>query len=88
MTETCVHCGQDLIVHHHRNLRCPDGRKSIYVRSPHPAVYWNPYNKVVQDHRDGTIHRELTDVEREGLGLPVPWSPKLAKKEVREAPVP
>lgn len=50
-------------------------------------IKWNPYNKVVQDHRDGTIHREATDVEREKRGLPVPWTPSMGDKEVREAPV-
>ena len=27
-------------------------------------VKWNPYNKVVQDHRDGTIDYARTDAER------------------------
>jgi hypothetical protein len=87
ITETCIHCGQDLVAHHHRNLRCPNGRKSVYVRSPHPAVYWNPYNKVVQDHRDGTIHREATDLEREARGLPIPWKPEYGDVECRQPEV-
>jgi hypothetical protein len=50
-------------------------------------VYWNPYNKVVQDHRDGTIHREATDVARAERGLPVPWHPDMGEIETRQAPV-
>ena len=53
----------------------------------HPAVMWNPFNKVVQDHRDGTIHFELTDVFRADRGLPVPCNPLMADTETREAPV-
>lgn len=51
------------------------------------AIMWNPWNKVVQDHRDGTIYHELTNSERERLGLPVPWTPELAKVECMERPV-
>lgn len=45
-------------------------------------IRWNPWNKVVQDHRDGTVDREQTDIERAKRGLPVPWSPALAQTEV------
>ena len=61
--------------------------KNNLQESPRSGVFWNPYNKVVQDHRDGTIYRELTDVLREGRGLPVPWKPEFGEKECREAPV-
>jgi hypothetical protein len=37
-----------------------------------PPVKWNPYNKVVQDHRDGTIDYGATNRERAKRGLPVP----------------
>ena len=84
MSDTCINCGRDLVAHHHRNLRCPNGRQSIYVESPHPAVYWNPFNKVVQDHRDSTIHHTYTNRVREAKGLPVPWTPEMAEKECRE----
>ena len=50
-------------------------------------VMWNPYNKVVQDHRDGTIHEGRTNVERQFRALPTPWTPRIADIEVREAPV-
>ena len=80
--EHCEHCYEDLVKHHHRNLRCPDRRKTIY-RQLHDAIYWNPYNKVVQDHRDGTIYESATNAVRTKLGLPVPWSPTLGTKEVR-----
>ena len=51
-------------------------------------VKWNPYNKVVQDYRDGTIDHKRTNIEREKRGLPVPWTPAMGKKEVHEAPQP
>lgn len=50
-------------------------------------VMWNPYNKVVQDHRDGTIHYEATDAERARRGLSVPWTPTLGETECRQAPI-
>ncbi len=52
-----------------------------------PAIKWNPFNKVVQDHRDGTIDQEATNREREARGLPVPWTPTMAATECHEAPV-
>jgi len=48
------------------------------------AVRWNPWNKVVQDHRDGTIDMERTNEERAKRGLAVPWSPEIADRETRE----
>lgn len=50
-------------------------------------ICWNPWNKVVQDHRDGTIHHELTNVEREKRGLHTPWTPTMADTEVHQPPV-
>lgn len=78
--EICIHCWQDLAYHHYRNLRCPN-RETIYRRK-HEAIYWNPYNKVVSDHRDGTIYQVPTDIERKKRGLPVPWSADIAETEV------
>jgi hypothetical protein len=49
---------------------------------------WNPWNKVVQDHRDGEIDRRRTDEERAARGLPVPWTPEMADREVLEPAVP
>jgi hypothetical protein len=53
--------------------------------APDP-VMWNPYNKVVQDHRDGTVDREATDRERAARGLPVPWMPAFGEVEVHQLP--
>lgn len=50
------------------------------------GTFWNPYNKVVQDHHDGTIYDERTNAERAMRGLPTPWSSELADAEVRQAP--
>jgi hypothetical protein len=35
----------------------------------HEAIKWNPYNLVVQDHRDGTIYVKETNEVREKLGI-------------------
>lgn len=86
--DICEHCHEDLVAHHARNLRCPGGRLTIYrAWSKHEAIYWNPYNKVFQDHRDGTIDEHATNVERQKRGLPVPWNAALGEIEVREKPV-
>lgn len=85
MEERCQHCYEDLVAHHHRNLRCPNGR-TIFKRLPE-SVYWNPYNKVVQDHRDGTIYQAATNAARRKLGLRVPWTARRGDKEVREPAV-
>lgn len=50
-------------------------------------IMWNPWNKVVQDHRDGTIHHDLTNAARSERGLPVPWTPDLADIEIHQPPV-
>jgi hypothetical protein len=50
-------------------------------------VRWNPFNKVVQDHRDGTIDHEATNRERARRGLPVPWTPEIGGVEVHEPAV-
>ena len=50
-------------------------------------IMWNPFNKVVQDHRDGTINHALTNAARADRGLPIPWTPELADVEVHQAPV-
>jgi hypothetical protein len=48
------------------------------------AVMWNPWNKVVQDYRDGTIVDHLTNAQRVLRGLPVPWTPDMGYRECRE----
>jgi hypothetical protein len=50
-------------------------RRVQLVLSEGGPMRWNPWNHVVQDHRDGTVDRELTDIEREARGLEVPWRP-------------
>lgn len=50
-------------------------------------IKWNPWNKVVQDHRDGTIDHMRTNEERVKRGLLVPWTPAMGNKEVHEPPI-
>jgi hypothetical protein len=50
-------------------------------------IQWNPYNKVVQDHRNGTIEITLTNQERSKRGLVVPWTPEISTKEIQEPPI-
>jgi hypothetical protein len=66
-------------------LRC--AREEGFILASNP-VYWNPYNKVVQDHRDGSIDYEATNRARKHRGLPVPWTPEMATTEVHEDPIP
>lgn len=40
----------------------------------HEAIHWNSANGVVQDHRDGTIYEDETNLVRQALGLAVPWT--------------
>jgi hypothetical protein len=54
---------------------------------PINPICWNPWNKVVQDHRDGTIHHDLTNAERSKRGLTVPWTPDLGVIECHQAPI-
>lgn len=70
----------------------PDGSGFFVAEVPaeipeHDPIKWNPWNKVVQDHRDGTIHRDLTNTERSKRGLPTPWTPEMGDAECRQAPV-
>lgn len=71
----------------------PDGSafcvEEIDVGATPPAnpVYWNGYNKVVQDHRDGTIDHGWTAIERAKRNLP-PWSPDIAFDEACRPYVP
>ena len=51
-------------------------------------VHWNPGNKVVQDHRDGTIIHPDTDIERSKRGLRVPWKPEYAEAETSMPDIP
>ncbi len=70
----------------------PDGSGFFVAEIPDgpnlsDPVKWNPWNKVVQDHRDGTIHHDATNDERAKRGLPTPWKPVLADTEAFEAPI-
>lgn len=71
----------------------PDGSAFFVAEVPtgpntDDPIKWNPWNKVVQDHRDGTILHDLTNIERAKRGLPTPWTPEMANAEVRQAPIP
>lgn len=52
------------------------------------GIFWNPGNKVVQSHRDGTIDHEETNRARAARGLPVPWTAKMAERETRQPDIP
>lgn len=54
---------------------------------PENPIFWNCYNKVVQDHRNGNIDIELTNIERQKRGLPTPWTPEMCDVECHEPPV-
>lgn len=56
-------------------------------RELNDPICWNPYNKVVQDHRNGTIHHDLTNSERARRGLPVPWTPEFGDTEPYQPPI-
>lgn len=62
---------------------CLTRRGVVLARSVHPAIRWNPGNKVVQDHRNGEIDHHRTNVERARRGLPVPWVPEMGDRETR-----
>jgi hypothetical protein len=67
----------------------PDGSGFFIAEVGEPRsdpVCWNPFNKVVQDHRDGTINHVRTEVERRARSLPVPWSPALGEIECSQPP--
>lgn len=51
-------------------------------------VKWNPYNKVVLDHRNGSIDLNATNIERAKRNLIVPWTKEIGEKEIKEAPIP
>jgi hypothetical protein len=52
----------------------------------HP-IKWNPWNKVVQDHRDGMILPLATELARRKRGLPVPWTREIGAAECRQPAV-
>ena len=60
---------------------------AIAAQAARDPIMWNPWNKVVQDHRDGTIHLDLTNAARAERGLPVPWTPEMADVEVHQTAV-
>lgn len=54
---------------------------------PGDPIRWNPWNKVVHDHRDGTIIQPDTDIERAKRGLGA-WTLERSTQEVMEPPIP
>jgi hypothetical protein len=58
-----------------------------YINTEDSPVKWNPFNKVVLDHRNGSIDIPATNAERTKRGLPVPWSPEIGEKEIKETPI-
>jgi hypothetical protein len=72
--------------------RLPDGSgffiAEIDTSAPTaPPICWNPWSKVVQDHRDGVIHHRETNIERAKRGLPVPWRPEFGETEPFQPPI-
>lgn len=70
-----------------KHARLPDGSAFFVMTVPRgpnrsDPIRWNPYNRVVQDHRDGTIDHVRTNAERATRGLPVPWTPAIGKREI------
>ena len=61
--------------------------RELDIWFPYRPMRWNPFNKVVQDHRDGTIDVEVTNAVREAKGLTIPWTPEIAEIEVHKKPV-
>lgn len=42
----------------------------------HEAIMWNPWNLIVQDHRNGRMYKGLTNEARRKRKLPpLPWFP-------------
>lgn len=65
----------------------PDGSAFFVAEIGEPRknpICWNPWNKVVQDHRDGTIFHDLTNEARRLRGLKTPWTPEMADIEVHQ----
>lgn len=52
-------------------------------KKPGNPIHWNPGNKVVHDHRNGSIIQPDTDNERAKRGLRVPWKPEYGEEETR-----
>lgn len=77
---------------YHKMHILPDGSAFFIAEVPDgppsgSPIKWNPFNKVVQDHRDGTVHREATDIERSARGLLVPWKPEFSEIECLQPPI-
>lgn len=64
----------------------PQSEPTKFTTAVDDSFVWNPYNKVVQSHRNGAMDFEATNREREKRGLPTPWTPEIAEKEVKEPP--
>jgi hypothetical protein len=55
----------------------PVSLKDQFCASNGDPVCWNPWNRVVQDHRTGVVDVDATNYVRRALKLPVPWSPDM-----------
>ena len=62
-------------------------QRELDIWFPGRAMRWNPFTKVVQDHRNGTVDVTVTNALREAKGLPIPWTPELAESEAHMKPV-
>lgn len=62
-------------------------QRELDIWFPTRAMRWNPFTKVVQDHRNGTVDVQATDAVREAKNLPVPWTPELSESEAHMKPV-
>lgn len=82
----CKHCYRDLFYHGYYNSCCPGSHLTIYNQLS-KFVCWNPYSKVVQDYKDGTIYEEATNCVRSFLKLSIPWQSKFKDQEINESPI-
>lgn len=62
-------------------------QRELDIWFPYRPMRWNPFNKVVQDHRNGTIDITATNALRESKGLSTPWTPEIAELEVHQKPI-
>lgn len=51
------------------------------------AVKWNPFHKIVMDHRNGQVYESATNAERAKRKLPTPWRLEMLAREMETPPV-
>lgn len=64
-----------------------EAQRELDVWFPSRPIRWNPFNRVVQDHRNGSVYLDETDAVRAAKGLPTPWTPEMASLEISHKPV-